>query len=64
MYVSSKIVLMFCEYNIPLWSMIQSVAAMQYGIDEEGEEEGQRIQLKVIWREIIIIIIIIEICLK
>lgn len=37
---------MFCEYNIPLWSMIQSVAAMQYGIDEEEEEEGQRIQLK------------------
>lgn len=37
---------MFCEYNIPLWSMIQSVAAMQYGIDEEGGEGGQRIQLK------------------
>lgn len=45
---------MFCEYNIPLWSMIQSVAAMQYGIDEEGGRRGTEdtVKEKVIWREI------------
>lgn len=42
---------MFCEYNIPLWSMIQSVAAMQYGRDDEGEKRD-RVKEKVIWRKI------------
>lgn len=37
---------MLFKFHLPLWSMIQRVDAMQYGIDEKREGEVHKVRLQ------------------